>query len=114
MFGPMDAEWPVENSPLTYQDGRPLLRELVQARLGSATHYALFLVSGDGRLLPGTDIEESSGYVLDTTDTVHYFHFGWDAATARPGLTEWERAEPAPTWQRIAEYQQARRRLGLS
>ena len=102
-----------EKDSQTYQDGRPILRELLE-KLGQTSRCALFLVSGDGRYLPRTDIEESSGYVLDTSGAVHFIHSGWDAAAARPWLVAWERQEPLPTWERIAEYQQARERVGLA
>lgn len=92
---------------------RTLRDRLIRERIAPSVRYAFFFTSGDGRLLPGTAVEESSGYVLDDAGRVHYFQFGWDAAAGVPALTQWETEEPSPSWERDAEYRRARERVGL-
>ena len=97
----------------TYEHKRILLDELIRARIQPASRYAFFSTSGEGRYLPGTKVEESSGYVIDELGRVHFFWFGWDSDRAEPGLTRWRPETPAPDWDDDSEYREARARVGL-
>ena len=91
-----------------------LLDELIQPRIQPATRYTFFFTSGEGRYLPGTRIEESSGYVLDQLGRVYFYWLGWDAEVGAPALIRWRTEVPSASWQDDAEYGRARARLGLA
>lgn len=77
-------------------------------------HPTLFFVTGEGQYLPGaSEIEETSGCVLDDRGRVFSFWLRRDPIAQRPALTEWGEEAPEPTWATVAEYQRARKRLGL-
>jgi hypothetical protein len=94
-----------------------LLHDLIQRQGLAPGAYALFFVEGEGELHPDDpawdDIEAESGYVIDTTGTVHAFWLAWDEARGGPALTEWEEIAPEPAWRDDPEYQGARRAVGL-
>lgn len=91
-----------------------LLDALIRERLGAHARYTFFFTAGQGRYLPGTRIEEYSGYVLDASGRAYFFWLGWDAAASRPALVRWREELPSPHWETSDEYQRARARLGLS
>jgi len=94
-----------------------VLHELIQAQGLPAGSYALFFVAGEGAALPislpGDDVEERSGYVIDRDGRVFYFWLGWDAGARAVALTTWEEAAPEPSWATVPEYQRARHKLDL-
>jgi hypothetical protein len=96
---------------------REVLHELIQARGLPAGSYALFFVAGEGTALPislpGDDVEERSGYVIDRHGRVFYFWLGWDAEAQAVALTTWEKTAPEPWWATVPEYQHARHQLDL-
>ena len=53
-----------------------LLDELVFERLGADARFTYFFLTGEGRNLPGTSVEESSGYVLDANGRAYFFWLG--------------------------------------
>ncbi len=86
------------------------LDELVGARL--AGRFAYFFVVNEGDVLPdGTETE--SGHVIDEQGRVFAFWTGWDPARNAFTFESWERVEPEPFWQDIAEYREARASVGL-
>lgn len=74
-------------------------------------HFAPFFVTGEGKEMPG-DLEESSGYVLDTSGRVYSFWLGWSERLGEPVFTEWQEIKPESAWNDAAEYQRAREILG--
>ena len=92
---------------------RELLDGLIRERLGVDVPLEFFFTNGDGRYLPGTRIEETSGYVLSAADRIFYFRFGWDREAGAPALLRWREATPQPRWEQSEEYRQDRERLGL-
>jgi len=98
---------------------RRLLDRLVQERLPDPqTPYAYFWVTREGSYLPGlvegTRVEERSGYVIDALGRISRFWLGWQPGPARPGLLRWVPIRPPPDWDTDSEYQDARRRVGLT
>lgn len=108
----LDAQWPSDVT--TYERKRELLDELIRARIQPVQRYAFSFTTGEGRYLPGTTVEESSGYIVDETGRVFFFWFGWDTDTQAPGLIRWRQEAPASNWEQDAEYRQARERVGLA
>jgi hypothetical protein len=88
--------------------------ELIRARIQPATRYAFFFTSVEGRYLPGTKVEETSGYVIDDLGRVHFFWFGWDSHLAWPALLRWRPEAPDPDWESSSEYRKARAEVGLA
>lgn len=75
--------------------------------------HALFLTQREGTALPG-GLEAVSGFVLDERGRVHGFWLSWDDARQALALAPFYRVEEAEaTFQEDAEYQAARRALGL-
>ncbi len=95
-----------------------VLDQLLQEKGLAPGAYTLFFVVGEGSFftVPGMPVplETASGYVLDQSGVVHSFWLEQDAAQAKPALTAWEPVEPEASWWEEEEYQDARRRLGLS
>lgn len=94
-----------------------LLNELIQGRGFRPGEYALFGVAGEGTFLPisrpGEEVEEASGLVIDRRGRVFAFWLGWDVERQEPALIDWKEIAPEPRWHTDAEYQNARRQLGL-
>jgi hypothetical protein len=74
--------------------------------------YGLFLVSGEGRRLPG-GVEATSGYVVNETGKVYFFWMDWETATNRISLTHWQEAAPDPSWLEEPEYRRALEAVGI-
>jgi hypothetical protein len=74
--------------------------------------HAFFLVQQEGTELP-SGVEAISGFVLDGDGRVHGFWLGWDQRRRRHTLDPWYRVPEASTFDGDAEYQRARRELGL-
>jgi len=98
--------------------GMRVLAQLLQDRGLSPGSYALFFTVGEGTYfqVPGSPepIEESSGFVIDTAGAIHAFWLEWDSERQRPILSDWEPAEPEPSWEGDAEYEDTRRQVGLA
>jgi hypothetical protein len=77
--------------------------------------YGLFLVSGEGRILPDGS-ENASGYVVDQDGRVFFFALDWDAGLRRVSFTQWEQVDAAAEadWDDDPEFQQARKAAGLA
>jgi hypothetical protein len=109
----VQAEQAVPQTPVTR-----VLDQLLQEKGLAPGAYTLFFVVGEGSFFtaPGlaVPLETASGYVLDQSGGVHSFWLEQDAARTKPALTEWETIEPEASWWEEEEYQDARRRLGLS
>src|SRR5215218_6775596 len=60
-------------------------------------HDGLSVEVGEGRHLPGSTMEETSGFVSTDQGRVVSFWFGPDQETGRPALARW-RAEPSEDW----------------
>jgi hypothetical protein len=97
--------------------GRQLIDACVEAKGLRMGEYAYFFGTGEGAFLPtsvpGDEVEESSGYVLDRGGNVYFFWFGWDEAAGAPALVEWERQEPEDWWIEVDEYRRALEHVGL-
>jgi hypothetical protein len=93
---------------------RETLDELISQHGLSAGHYAFFFVTGEGRILPDGETEESSGYVIDDRGRVFAFWLGWDMQHRRPVFLDWREEAPEPAWSRSDEYRAARRAVGLA
>jgi hypothetical protein len=65
--------------------------------------YGLFLVSGEGRILPG-GVEATSGYVVDEAGAIHFFWMDWESTRNRINLTRWHEVAPDPAWLDEPEY----------
>lgn len=96
---------------------RQLLHELIRRKGLETGEYALFDVTGEGKLLPmsqpGDEVEEASGLLLDRSGRVFAFWLGWDEERQEATLTDWEEVPVEPHWCSDPEYQNARRRVGL-
>jgi hypothetical protein len=75
--------------------------------------HALFLTQREGRVLPG-GLEAVSGFVLDGHGRAHGFWLAWDDARHALTLAPFYAVEdPEAAFAEDAEYQAARRALGL-
>lgn len=75
--------------------------------------HALFLTQREGRTLPG-GLEAVSGFVLDARGRVHGFWLTWDDARQILTLAPFYPVDDADrAFAEDAEYQEARRALGL-
>jgi len=94
-----------------------LLQALIQEKGFQPGEYALFSVTGEGKLLPtsrpGDEVEEASGLLIVRCGRVFAFWLGWDAARDEPTLIDWEEVAPEPHWRADPEYQVARQQVGL-
>lgn len=94
-----------------------ILHALIRQQGLDEGHYALFFVTGEGKVLPGGSpedpLEEASGYLLDKQGRVYYFWLGWDPETDQVSFTKWREVAPQPHWTSSAEYRRALERLGL-
>jgi hypothetical protein len=76
--------------------------------------HALFLTQREGIMLPG-GLEAVSGFVLDGRGGVHGFWLGWDDELEALTLSPFYAVENAESaFAEDAEYQEARRSLGLA
>jgi hypothetical protein len=93
---------------------RQILDRLLRER--GITRYALFLVSDEGKEIPGPPgappIHAISGFVLTETGQVYGFWLDWDPTTRRHVLDPWYPADPA-AFADDPEYRRARQQLGL-
>jgi hypothetical protein len=96
---------------------RRLLDALIQQKGFRLGDYALFGVTGEGRLLPtsrpGEEVEEASGLLIDRGGRVFAFWLGCDAQHGEPALIDWVEVPPEPHWRTDPEYQDARQHVGL-
>jgi hypothetical protein len=90
---------------------RRVIGRLLAAR-GIGRH-TLFLTQREGLDLP-TDLEAVSGFALDDRGKVHGFWLAWDPDQDAPTLAPfYPVANPEDAFADVAEYRQAKRRLGL-
>jgi hypothetical protein len=94
-----------------------LLHKLIQDKGFWLGEYALFGVTGEGKLLPISrpryEVEEASGLLIDRGGRVFAFWLGWDTGRDEPSLIDWEEVPAEPHWRADPEYQDARRNVGL-
>ena len=100
----------VEDELVPVEGSTERLNALIAERVTG--HFALFFVTHEGRMLPDWTYDES-GHVIDQRGQVFAFWTGWDAARNTFTFESWERVEPEPFWQDIAEYREARASVGL-
>ena len=81
-----------------------IIEELLRER--GIGRYGLFLVSSEGRELPGGG-ESASGYVVDSDGRVFFFWLDWDEAQECAVFSTWRRAEPDGDWLEEREYREA-------
>ena len=96
--------------PAITPERRAIARLLRERGIG---RHALFLTQREGTTLPG-GLEALSGFVLDQQERVHGFWLAWDDDRRALTLTPFYSVEDAEaTFMDDAEYQAARRALGL-
>jgi len=97
--------------PSQTAERRAIARLLRERGIG---RHALFLTQREGAALPG-GLEAVSGFVLDPRGRVHGFWLAWDDDRRALTLAPFYPVEDAEaTFMDDAEYQAARRALGLS
>ena len=97
-------------SPSQTAEHRAIARLLRERGIG---RHALFLTQREGTTLPG-GLEAVSGFVLDHLGGVHGFWLAWDDDRRALTLAPFYPVEDAEaTFMDDAEYQAARRALGL-
>ena len=95
-------------------DNDTLLDPLVRARIAPASRYAVFFGSSEGHRIPGTQVEEVSGCLVDETGRLFDFWLGWDPVAQTPTLTRWRETTADPAWADEPEYQDALAAVGLA
>lgn len=94
------------------------IHALIQQKGYRPGEYALFLVSGEGKLLPTSSpddrLEEASGMLIDKSERIFAFWMSWDAASGRPVFVDWIQRPPSPGLWKSREYREARRQIGLA
>ena len=96
--------------PAITPERRAIARSLRERGIG---RHALFLTQREGTTLPG-GLEAVSGFVLDQHGRVHGFWLAWDDGHQTLTLAPFYPVEDAEaTFMDDAEYQAARRALGL-
>ena len=74
--------------------------------------YGVFLVTGEGKILPDGS-EDASGYVVDEAGRVFFFWLDWDDQLEGVTFAKWKSIEPDADWEDEPEYLEARRAAGL-
>lgn len=96
--------------PTPSAERQAIARLLRQHGIG---RHALFLTQREGTALPG-GLEAVSGFVLDGHGRVFGFWLGWDAVRRTLTLDPFYSVEDVAAFAEDAEYQAARRALGLA
>jgi hypothetical protein len=107
---PVTDKQPSTGNQRVTREQRAIARLLRARGIG---RYALFLTQREGTMLPG-GLEAISGFVLDPKDHVHGFWLAWDDVRHALTLAPFYLVEDAASvFAEDAEYQAARRTLGL-
>lgn len=89
---------------------RALVDQLIHEK--GIARYGLFGVTTEGKRLPDGS-ESSSGFVVDSSGSVHAFWLDWDSRRERAVFVRWYDVRPDEDWGSDEEYLEARQAAGL-